>query len=64
MRIVIVLIALMDNAFAYLDPSTGSLLVSSIVAIFASAIFLVYLAELKKPRSYLIFVLVKGSLEM
>ena len=55
MRIVIVLIALMDNAFAYLDPSTGSLLVSSIVAIFASAIFFI------KNLFYKLMALVSGG---
>lgn len=41
MRLVFLFFCITSSLFAYLDPSTGSLLLSSVVALFASAIFFV-----------------------
>ena len=54
-RLLGVFVVFAGVAFAYLDPSTGSLLLSSLVAIFASVIFFI------KNVFYKIFSLVRGG---
>lgn len=40
MRVVLVFLCCVQSLFGYLDPSTGSLLLSSVVAVFVSAVFM------------------------